>query len=416
MGFNAPASPRVRREVRGWITLAVGLGCFLGGVWATHARHAHASHTNAPATPTVTPSRDGARTEPSGPTEITVVYSTETDAWLRPQVAEFERANRDVRVRLQGMGSLEAERSIADGRVRPTLWAPADTVPVELLEQDWRASHSSPVVARDGSRWPRPLVLTPMVFTVWQSRASSLGDASVLPWSRLTSVARSPRGWASLGAPAAWGSLKFAHTDPTRSHAGLQALVLMAYGFFGRTGRLTPSDVSSANFEAFVQTLEAADTASDRGTGSSGEFAQTVAVQGPGRYDVAMMYESQAIASMEVARGRWGEELRVYYPTINAWSDHPLCLMQGDWVSPAQRSAAERLADFLRGTGAQTAAVHHGFRPAEASVPLVSDDPENPFVRYRSQGVRIALAQVADPPAPQVLEALSNTWRRATGR
>jgi ABC-type sulfate transport system substrate-binding protein len=129
-----------------------------------------------------------------------------------------------------------------------------------------------------------------------------------------------------------------------------------------------------------------------------------------------MVYESQAIASFEVARGRWGETLRVYYPTVNVWADHPLCLLDGAHLTDAQKDAARALADHLLGAGAQAAAVRHGFRPADANVALVNGDADNPFVKYRAQGVRVALAQVAAAPSLAAVDAIMASWRRATGR
>ncbi len=411
MAYVRPEAPRVSRELRGWLLAAAGVGCFFAGVWVTHARRAHA-------TPAALPQQHEAAATAREPEAVTLslVYATEIAPWLGPALDEFSRANARVRVSAQGMGSLDAERAIASGRLRPTLWVPADASAVELLDAERDAGRGAPSVTRDDGRWPRPLVLTPMVFMVWESRARALAarDAT-LSWARLATVARAPRGWADVGGEAAWGGLKFGHTDPTRSHSGLETLVLMAYGWRGRSS-LAPSDVSGAGFEGFVRALEASDPAGDRGTASAGEFAQTFALQGPGRYDVAMVYEAQAIASMDVARNRWGEGLRVYYPTVNVWSDHPLCLLDGPHVSPAQREAAAALADHLRSTAAQAAAVRHGFRPADVNVPLASDDPESPFVKYRDRGVTVALSQVADPPAPATLDAITTTWRRATGR
>lgn len=402
-----------RGELRGWILAAAGVGCFFIGVGVTRARKAHAAHGP---TEVVHEASPEAPASPEEGVTLSMVYSTEIAPWLRPAVESFERANAGVRVRLQGMGSLDAARAIASGRVRPTLWIPADASVTEQLDPD-HGAQGAPAIVREDGRWPRPLALTPMVFVVWESRAAILAPhTTTLSWTRLSTLAHAPRGWADLGGERAWGGLKFGHTDPSRSHAGLETLTLMAYGWRNRAGALTPADATSGAFVAFVRGLETADPAGDRGTASSGEFAQTIALQGPGRYDVAMVYESQAIASIDVARGRWGESLRVYYPPVNVWSDHPLCLLDDAHLTAAQRDAAARLADHLRSTEWQQAAVRYGLRPADPTVPIATDDAENPFVKYRDRGVTIALPQVADAPSMATLDALTATWRRATGR
>lgn len=401
-----------RNELRGWFMAAAGVGLFFAGVAVTRAHKAHAA-------PPVEPVSTSAAA-PSAPAEegvtLSMIYSTEIAAWLRPAVEDFERSHAGVRVQLQGMGSLDAARAIATGRAHPTLWIPADASVLEQLDPE-HGAQGAPAMVREDGRWPRPLALTPMVFVVWDSRAQVLAPHTTsLSWQRLATLARAPHGWADLGGDRAWGGLKFGHTDPSRSHSGLETLTLMAYGWRGRTGALSPADATSAGFVGFVRSLESADPAGDRGTASSGEFAQTIALQGPGRYDVAMVYESQAIASIDVARGRWGESLRVFYPPINVWSDHPLCLLDGERLTRGQRAAAEQLADHLRSATWQQAAVRYGLRPADPTVPLATDDAENPFVKYRDRGVTIALPQVADAPTMATLDALTATWRRATGR
>jgi len=411
MIHGRPERARASGEVRAWLVAGLGLGCFVGGAWLVHARRPQVAHAAA-----ITEVTAHAEAAPAGgPVELQVLYSTEMAAWLRASVSDFERAHPDVRVRLQGMGTVDAVRAIADGRVRPTLWIPADTLAADLLDREWRAAHGDAIVTRDDA-WPRPLALTPMVFVVWESRARALvGDSTTLSWTRLGAVARASRGWAEVGGSPAWGALRFGHTDPARSHAGLQTLVLMAHGWRDAP-RLDAAALSGAGFTSYLRTLEASDPAGDRGTASSGEFAQTIALQGPGRYDAAMVYESQAIASFEVARGRWGETLRVYYPTVNVWADHPLCLLDGGHLTDAQKDAARALSEHLLGAGTQAAAVRHGFRPADANVPLVNGDADNPFVKYRDQGVRVALAQVAPPPSLAAVDAVMAAWRRATGR
>ncbi len=410
MAQSSADRPRTRGELRGWLLAAAGVGCFFTGVAVTRTRRAHA----APAAPVAQPvDAPPVASVHDAPSTLSIAYSSEIGAWLRGAVAGFERANPGVHVTLQPMGTFDAARAIAQGTLRPTLWIPADSTATTLLD----GNTAGVSLVRDDGRWPRPLALTPMVFVVWESRARVLAPhGATLPWQRLATVARSPHGWADLGGDAAWGTLKFGHTDPSRSHAGLETLALVAYGAKGRATPLTVDDARTASFEALFRAVESSDPAGDRGTASSGEFAQTLALQGPGRYDAAMVYESQAIASLDVARARWGESLRVYYPPVNVWSDHPLCLVDSPSLTDATRALAQRLADHLRDREAQSDAVRHGLRPADETVALATDDPQNPFVKFRAQGVSVALSQVGDPPSDAARDALLAAWRRVTHR
>jgi ABC-type sulfate transport system substrate-binding protein len=133
--------------------------------------------------------------------------------------------------------------------------------------------------------------------------------------------------------------------------------------------------------------------------------------QGPSLYDAVIVYEATAIAEMPRAVGRW-EPLRVFYPSINIWSDHPACLFASDWVTAAQRTAARELVDYLMSTSVQQRALKQGFRPGNLDVPVIAQDSENPFHRYADVGVRVDVPRIATSPDGAVLQALLQTFQR----
>jgi hypothetical protein len=118
-----------------------------------------------------------------------------------------------------------------------------------------------------------------------------------------------------------------------------------------------------------------------------------------------VVYESSAISQLSNAQGRWGN-LRVYYPKLTLWSDHPIALLNAPWVTDAQRSAARQLSAFLRSKPVQERALRFGFRPAETSVPLKAADPQNPFTRLAEFGVQTSVPSVAEPPDAPVIRNL----------
>jgi ABC-type Fe3+ transport system substrate-binding protein len=258
------------------------------------------------------------------------------------------------------------------------------------------------------------MLLTPLVFAIWESRARVLlANEGELRWQRVRDAVASRDGWRGVGGDAAWGFVKFGHADPARSNSGLQALVLMAYGFYDRQNALTVADATAQPFQDFVRGLEAGRQTQDFGAASSGSFMLNMIRQGPSLYDVAVTYESLAIADIPRAQGRW-EPLRVYYPNINIWSDHPVCLFRTDWVTPAQAAAANALADYLMTPDVQRAALRRGFRPGNLDVPVLSADPENPFNRFRDMGIRSDVPRVAQPPDGATLQALLQSFQRNT--
>lgn len=350
---------------------------------------------------------------PTGPkTVVTFLYSTEKEEWLRNAVDQFTKQHPQIDVQLEGKGSLEAIRALLAGEKKPVLWSPADRLAVNLLTVQWQLAKAQDPIVRDGTKWPRSMLLTPLVFIAWESRAKVLlGKDQTFTWKKLSDAVQSKKGWAGLGGDGAWAYVKFGHTDPTKSNSGLQALALMAYSFYDRQNNLSVGDVTAQPFQDFVKGLEAGRQVQDFSASSSGTFMQNLIRQGPSLYDVVINYEALAISEIPRAVGRW-EPLRVFYPDVNLWSDHPLCLMSGDWVTPEQKKAAEQLADYLMSPPVQTQALAKGYRPGNLDVPVITSDADNPFNKYKDIGIKVDVPRIAQPPDGAVLQALLQTYQR----
>jgi ABC-type glycerol-3-phosphate transport system substrate-binding protein len=349
---------------------------------------------------------------PAARVVVPLLYSSEKEDWLRDAVAEFAKTHPEIDVRLQAKGSLEAVRAILAGDEKPVLWSPADSLAVNLLTTQWKLVKGADPLVRDGTTWPRTLLLTPLVFVAWESRAKLLlGGATELTWARLREAVGSKRGWAGLGGDPAWAYVKFGHTDPSKSNSGLQALALMAYDFYGKQNGLTIPDVTAQRFQDFVKAIESGRRAQDFASSSTGPFMENFIRQGPSLYDAIVVYEATAIAELPRASGRW-EPLRIFYPSINLWSDHPACLLDADWVTPAQRQAATVLVDYLMSPAVQQQALRRGFRPGNLDIPVVTQDSDNPFRRYHDVGVRVEVPRIAASPSGDTLQALLQTFER----
>jgi hypothetical protein len=352
-----------------------------------------------------------ASSAPKPVVELPFVYSTEKKEWIEAAVAEFSAAHPEIKVVLNGKGSLEASDSILDGSLKPVLWSPADSLVLKLFAADWLTKNGQPAFG-DGDDAPDPLLLTPLVFVAWEDRAKALvgfGDGAIT-WKTVHKAVSSNQGWPAVKGKADWGFVKLGHTDPTRSNSGLQALVLIALEYFGHTtgNELKVEDILKPDFQKFLRELEAGVT---RFESSTGTFMTDMVRFGPSKYDIAVVYESSAISQLANAQGRWGN-LRVYYPKLTLWSDHPIALLNAPWVTDAQRAAARQLSAFLRSKPVQEKALRFGFRPAETSVPLKTADPQNPFTRLADFGVLVSVPSVAEPPDASVIRNLLALWTR----
>jgi len=351
----------------------------------------------------VATSRDPASGPAAAPeVELTFEYSTEKKDWLEAAVATFHKANPTIHVKLIGKGSLDAANAILDGADKPVLWSPADSLVTNLLASDWQIKNQAALFPTTGDSAPQPLLLTPLVFVVWEERARVLVDHThegQLSWKMIHRALASPKGWAGLDGKPAWGFVTLGHTDPSKSNSGMEALALMGYEYFARTSGLTVELLLDPGFQEFVRTIE-------RGVqhfeSSTGTFMTDMIRFGPSKYDIAVVYESLAVSQLENAQGRWGS-LHIYYPPVTIWSDHPVVLLDAPWVTAARQAAGAQLIAFLRSTPIQTTALRFGFRPADTSVPLKTSDAANPFTKSAPYGLSLELPPAAQAPEGAVV-------------
>jgi ABC-type Fe3+ transport system substrate-binding protein len=350
----------------------------------------------------------------AGAVEISFLYSTEKKEWVESAAVSFQQDNPSIRVKLVGKGSLDAAQAILEGKEKPTVWSPADSAVLRMLESDWATDPSrGTLFATSGEDAPQPLVITPLVFVVWEDRAEVLQKLSGggVTWKALHRAVANDQGWPAIGGKAEWGFVKLGHTDPTRSNSGLQALLLATLEYYGKRSGLTVADLLKPEYQTWVKELE---KGVSRFETSTGTFMTDMIRFGPSKYDVAVVYENLAISQIANAQGRWGN-LKVYYPSLTLWSDHPAALVQGSWVTAEQKDAARKWLAYLRGRTMQERALSFGFRPADPAVPLKTQDASNPFTRLAAQGIQVEVPPVAEVPEGPVVRNLLMMWSRVVG-
>src|SRR5262249_11189084 len=86
------------------------------------------------------------------------------------------------------------------------------------------------------------------------------------------------------------------------------------------------------------------------------------------------------------------------------WSDHPVGVVNRDWVTEEHKAAAKVYVDFLMKQEQQEKALKYGFRPGLESIPLAAPidaehgvDPKEPKV-------------VLDVPSVEVMQASRKAW------
>lgn len=351
---------------------------------------------------------------PAAVTEISMLYSSEKQEWIEAAAADFQKVHPEIKVTLKAKGSIDAAQAIVDGNEKPTVFSPADSLVQNLLVSDWQTKYKSDLFATSGDDAPQPLVITPLVFVIWEDRADALLKAAggAISWEAIHKAVKSNEGWPAVGGQSAWGFVKLGHTDPTRSNSGLQTLLLMTLDYFHKTNGLEVGDLLNPKYQAYIGEVEKGVPKFETSTGT---FMTDMIRFGPSKYDIAVVYENLAIAQLENAQGRWGS-LKVYYPATTLWSDHPAAVLKADWVTPAQKQAASTWLAYLRSRPLQEKALEYGFRPADPSVPLKTASTTNPFTRLSQHGVQIDIPPVAQTPDGQVIRNLMMMWSRVVGK
>lgn len=345
----------------------------------------------------------------NNPILISVLYSTEKEAWLDEVLPEFEGQvnGRPVELTLKKMGSQEIYRAIADGTEQPEIISPASFLQISLLEDESAKKFGSPLVDMTDPVNCRSVVETPLVLVAWRERAEALGwldSSNANMWEDLQKAVVSPTGWRDYGHPQ-WGFVKFGHTDPFKSNSGLMTILLITYDYFNKTKGLTSNDILTDDYGRWFGELAGYTAVGD----STGTFMQEIVAFGPSKYDMVAVYESTAIEQADNAAGRYGQ-LNVYYPPATIMSDHPFCVLKADWVTSDEAQAAQEFIDYLLSRPVQEKALAFGFRPADATISL--DQPGSPFETYKANGIEIGLPAEIEVPPGDVLDTLLRFWER----
>ena len=298
-------------------------------------------------------------------------YGSEKEAWVKELTADFNRTNhrtaagRPITVQAFPMGSGECIDELIEGTRQAHLTSPASAAYIELGNARWRPKSGG----RDLLGKADNLLLSPVVIALWQPMAEALGwPGKPVGWADILALARNPRGWAAVGHPE-WGEFKFGHTHPEFSNSGLIALLAETYAAAGKRDALTPADLARPEVAAYVAGIEGAVV---HYGSSTGFFGKRMFSGGPGYLHAAVLYENLVIESRapQLAASLAFPIVAVYPKEGTFWSDHPVAVVEREWVTPEHREAARQYVDYLLAAPQQARALPHGFRPASVEVPV----------------------------------------------
>lgn len=347
------------------------------------------------------------------PVAVDLIYSSEQQAWITEAAQQFAATAPTVRGRpiqlvLRAQGSQAIVDGIVSGGSQPTAIIPAGSAQLTALGARWDAQHAgAPIIAANGADAPQPIALSPLVLLGWKERMDLLfppGQKDI--WQRLHDALQK-NNWSdpSLGGKQEWGPVKLGHASPQSANSGVETLALLAYAYRNKAQGLTAADINDPGFQKWLNEIEQGVTDTPPSTDALfNDFLR----KGPSAYDLAVVYENQAISGIPLAR----QPIRVIYPPATTWSDHPFAVLQAPWSAPEQQEAARQFRDFLLGEPAQQLALRYGFRPANSAVPLNAQTPDNPFPNAAGIGVQQTSPGSVAALSPDLIEALVNIWQQ----
>jgi Ca-activated chloride channel family protein len=341
---------------------------------------------------------------PPNSLELVFVYGSEKEKWITEVTDTFNRSEqkstdgRPIFVRAVPMGSGEGIDAIISGRLQAHLASPASAAFVTLGNAQSRARVGKDLIASTDN-----LVLSPVVIAMWKPMAEALGwGKKPVGWADILALARNPQGWKAYGYPQ-WGQFKFGHTHPEYSNSGLISLIAEVYAAAGKTKGLTAADVNKPQTAEFLARIE--DSVVHYGS-STGFFGRKMFTGGPQYLSAAVLYESMVVESYSQPQGTAFPVVAIYPKEGTFWSDHPVGIVERDWVTPVHRAAAKTYIQYLLARPQQEKALTYGFRPA--SVDVAVGAPIDP-----AHGVDPAEPKTTlEVPSAPVIDDILSLWRQ----
>ncbi len=342
------------------------------------------------------PATDAQPEAPEGALLITMAYSPEKDAWLQDRISIFnDQANevdgQPIFVQGTSVSSGEARIQLRDGALDVTVWSPSASTWLGVLGEE--TGNTNIAVSNE------PLVLTPVVISMWQPMAEALGwPDEPIGWGTMLELIDNPEGWGAFGHPE-WGRFSWGHTDPEISTTALSTLIAEFYAATGKQRGLTVDDVQDEESIQFIR---------DLGDGIK-HYGYNTLVFSENMRKFGMSYISafpmEEITLIEFNRSSPPTPLVAIYPEEGTfWHDNPFIIMSS--ASEAEQQAAEEFYEFLLNEESQRLAMSYGFRPANVDVPLES--PISEQFGVQPQGVQ----NILEVPSAEVIVAIKDAWEQ----
>lgn len=327
-------------------------------------------------------------------THISIVYGSEKASWMTVAYTDFlkywneNHPGERITMDLLPYGSSDSIISILNGEIFPTIWSPAASIWMPVLNTKWEDLTGDPISIVDIGAAVK-IIYSPIVIATWEAfnqtyNIKSLADVRNLSINPNINV-------------------RMAHTDPRLSNSGFMTTIMAVSAASGTPSEnLSISDLTNLDNQQWLTQFESSAILYGRSTGFLARYMKT---QGPSELNIAFLYENLISDISNTAVG--GKVIAIYPEEGTLYSDHPFCILNAEWISPAQRAVAEEFLNFLQKYDTVVSAMEYGFRPINASIPL---DPE--VFNYENSGIafNLTISEMNTPVDGDVLLKIPDLW------
>jgi Ca-activated chloride channel family protein len=347
---------------------------------------------------------NGSALKPAAADEIRLVftYGSEKQKWVEDVTAAFNSSGvksatgKHITVQAIPKGSGELVEDLLSGRDHADVTSPASSVFVKLGNARSRTATGQDLIGSTQN-----LLLSPVVIAMWKPMAEAIGwGRKPIGWNDILTLARDKKGWSSYGYPQ-WGAFKFGHTHPAYSNSGIISLIAENYAATGKVHGLTLADVNNPKTKQFVQGIE--NSVVHYGS-STGFFGRKLFESGPEYLSAAVLYESMVVESYKQPNSMPFPVVAIYPKEGTFWSDHPVGVVNRDWVTPERKAAAQIYMNYLLARAQQEKALEYGFRPGSTDVAV-----GNPIDEAHGVDPKQPTTTLEVPP-PDVVAAIQAQW------
>ncbi len=337
---------------------------------------------------------------------LSMAYGSEKKKWINEitqdfQVYAFTESLKRYGIPLwvlcdfKPMGSRKMVLSTLTGEIQPTILSPASSIWIDYMNYKAMAIGGHPLINKDDPEWTKKVIYSPVVIGTWKVFNETWDIDG------FDSLMKIPG--------------RFAHTDPQLSNSGAMSLLMMVATFLEKdVSEIEYADLFNPEVFLKMSLIEKKCTYYGESTGFLGKKALD------GTLDVFMVYESVIIDNNKKLQGgtipalQTGGMVAVYPENGTLYSDHPFCIMAGDWVTPMQLYAAKLFLDFIdEPSTIEVAFSKGGFRPINASI-LNNPDINASYVKTfkESNGVqyKLTVPEFQGDVNPFILNQIPELW------